>query len=238
MRTAASTGSQNLIYLQDIFADLYGPTFSAKEHCNRFGARPGSEYQSNLAQRLKDRNSLDGVRAQRVINMMLNTLYAVGLASHAPPIPPPVTTPPPPQGQGGTNTNPPANTPKVQIDSARLNKRLDQGNKGDGQYWLKSIVLCIDTDERQIAKNLAFNSEVPQVDQSFTLTRGRHKFLFRLEFDSKRLEVHKQFTRDYLGDVEVDQDLALTPFVTVKAGEITQCVLLKKSDPIPDRTAP
>jgi hypothetical protein len=125
--------------------------------------------------------------------MMLNTLYAVGLASHAPPIPPPVTTPPPPQGQGGTNTNPPANTAKVQIDSARLNKWLDQGNKGDGQYWLKSIVLRIDTDERQIAKNLAFTSEVPQVDQSFTLTRGRHKFLFRLGFDSKRLGVHKQF---------------------------------------------
>jgi hypothetical protein len=226
---AAATATQNLIYLQDIFADLYGPTFSAKEQCNKYGGRPRSEYQSNLGRRLKERNLLDGVKAQQVINKMLNTLYSVGLASHAPPPPP---APIPNQGVPGTNTA------LLQIDSARINKWLDQGDKGGNAHWLKSVSLRIDTDERQIAKDLAFSAEVPQVDQEFTVTKGRHKVLLRLEVDTERFRKHTLSSRECLNDVEVDQDMVLTPFLTLKAGEITQCVLVKKSEPIPARTAP
>jgi hypothetical protein len=227
LRTAAATASQNLIYLQDIFGDLYGPAFLAKEYCRNLGARPRSDYESSLGQPLKPTSSLDTVKAQHVINMMLTTLYAVGLSSHAPPAPPP----PPPATDSGAKF-------QVQIDSARLNDWLEQGNKGGNQYWLKSVWLSVDTDERQIAKDLAFDADVPQVDQSFTLTKGRHKFRFRLEFDVKHLRTHEKFTTDRLGDFEVDNDAVLTPFLTVKAGEITQYLLLKQSDPIPNRTAP
>ncbi len=233
-RSAVSTASQNLIYLQDIFADLWGPAFSAKEHCNRFGARLKSEYQSNLAQRLKERSALDGVKAQRVIDSMLRTLASVGLSSHAPAAPAM-----PPQGTEGDGGIPPTvTTAVVKVNSARLNDWLDQGDKGGNQYWLKSIWLRIDTDERQIAKDLPFDSEVPQVDQAFTLTKGKHTFRYRLEFDVRHFNKHEQFTSERLGEFDVDQDLTLTPFLTVRADEIKQWMLLRNSDPVPTRTTP
>ena len=231
LREAVSTASKNLIYLQDIFGELYGPAFSAQEQCNRYGTKARSEYESNLGQRLKARYLLDGVRAQRIIDAMLRTLAAVGLSSHAPPAPPPSDS-----GAAGANSSVP--TFLIQIDTVRPNDWLDQGNKGHNQYWLKSIWLSIDKDERQIAKDLPFDSEIPPVDQSFALTKGRHKFKFRLLFDFIGRQGREQFTLERLGDIDVDQGLTLTPFVTVKAYEIKQWSLLKPSDSISPRIAP
>jgi Carboxypeptidase regulatory-like domain len=86
-RAVASKAAQNLIYLQDIFGDLYGPAFSAKEHCDRFGGQTRKEFKAHLGPRLKERSSLDGQQAERVMNSMLTSLAAVGLASRSNPMP-------------------------------------------------------------------------------------------------------------------------------------------------------
>ena len=231
LRTAASEATQNLIYLQDIFAYLYGPAFEAKGYCKNLGARPRSEYESSLGQPFRPRSALDAAKAQQVINMMLTKLYAVGLSSHAPATPSPL-----PPVSVNTGTAAPV-TYVVGVDSANLNDWLDQGNKGRNQYWLKAVALSIDTDERQLARDLAFDADVPQVNQSFTLTKGRHIFKFRLEFDFINGEgKHEQFPLERSGAIEVDQNQTLTPFLTVRKDDITQWQLLKTSDAVPKRT--
>jgi TPR repeat protein len=81
VRAAVSTAAQNLIYLQDIFGALYGPAFSAKENCDKYGDQPREEYKAHLGSRILDRESLDKQKAKQVVTSMLSTLASIGMAS-------------------------------------------------------------------------------------------------------------------------------------------------------------
>jgi tetratricopeptide (TPR) repeat protein len=57
LRSAALAVTQKLIYLQEVVGGLYGTTFSAQQHCSKYGSHKKT-YLDNLPPQVKDRDSV------------------------------------------------------------------------------------------------------------------------------------------------------------------------------------
>jgi hypothetical protein len=193
VRAAISTASQNLIYLQDIFGALYGPAFSAKEQCDKYGDRSRGEYKSHLGPRIIDRNSLDAPRAEEVMTKMLTTLASIGMAS--PPKVAPSVSPVESAGKTGspvaeTAVSGSADTSQPKNAAGQITGRVTDGATNRG--LLNSLV-----------------SLENGIGQTFTDGNGRFTLLIKPPIPKGPLHVSiaAEEYEDYGANVEVGQNI-------------------------------
>ena len=146
------------------------------------------------------------------------------------------------------NPTMPAPTPvanlKLSMNSVRLQAWFEAGPSGNHGARPTSVSLKVDDQVVNLPvqftsyKNKPNQISMDSVSKVIQLTKGSHTFGCTVTIDllqSRFEQKHKSVTAADLESFTLDADTEVNPFVTLSNTRITQCLLLKPGDAIPQR---
>jgi hypothetical protein len=139
----------------------------------------------------------------------------------------------------------PVSNLRLAINSVRIPDWFEVGEGQNNGNWPQAVILKIDDHTVRIpvrftvAKTGKHQINMDSVSQALQLTKGSHTYGFTIEVEqlvSRLRGKHTLVEVPCLRSFTLDTDLEVNPFLTLKDTKITQCLLVKPADGIPQHS--